>query len=78
VHYAAMVRDNMFWNGCHCYCGDLSCENICSVQSIQSVIDKAHSGVAKFINCYSTVKAAFNCIVIALGSGDTPKVLLAT
>jgi len=90
-HYAAVVRDNIasniaggkfveekypcvLYNGCCSHCGDLLCEDICSVQSIQSVIDEAHS-VAKFINHYSTVKAAFNHIVIALGGGNIPKLL---
>jgi len=31
--------------------------------------------VAKFINHYSTVKAAFNCIVITLDGGNIPKLL---
>jgi len=93
-HYAAVVGDNIasniaggklveekyprvFYNGCRSHCGDLLCEDICSVPSIQSVIDEAHS-VAKFINRYSTVKAAFNRIVITLGGGNIPKLLPAT
>ena len=50
---------HVFFNGCRSHCTDLLCEDICSkIPEIKEVIDDAHN-IAKVVQQYATVKAAF-------------------
>jgi len=62
----------IFWNGCRSHCGDLLCEDICSITAIAKVVNDAHS-VAKFVLRYSNVKAAYQRHMIEQECGNLPK-----